>query len=117
MKAKEKREAAKAAAEQKKIEEQENINYVIKMIKEEKEKEHIEKNHVVHFRNELDKFEDAVKDGLHSDLDKAGFKELRKFSFSNPDAIGVEFDRLKKLYETEEQIFSKLLEIVQLFKD
>ena len=65
----------------------------------------------------MDKFEDAVKQGQATELDGTAFKELRKCSFSNPDAIGVEHDRLKALYGTEELIFGKLLEVVQILQE
>ena len=50
-------------------------------------------------------------------LDKNGFKELKKFSFENPEAIGDEYNRLKNLYSNEEQIFVKLLEVVQILNE
>ena len=117
MKAKEQREAEKAAVKQKEFKIQGNVNHVFKMIKEEQEKENLEKKDVATFRNELDEFQDAVKQGQATELDETAFEELRKRIFLKPDAFGVEHDRWKALCGTEEQILGKLSEVAWIGTD
>ena len=111
---KEKKEKAKQKEKEQELEDKENINSLVKMLKDEKQSEIDDKEKIIEFRNCLDEYEKLVCDGQDSDLGKQQFKELKKLSFTHPKAIVSEWNRLKYTFETEEEIFIKILDLAEI---